>query len=402
MKKIFAMLLCALLMFCVGVPACAAEGGAPQPLQFRRDGTFRILNYCDLHSSYPLTEASTAFMEESIAVLKPDLVVLGGDNCVSSAEDKEKCIREICASFVDSGTYFTLVFGNHDDEQGVDKETLLGCYQKYGGQYCLAYDAVPELTGVGTHNLPILSADGGRTAYNVWLFDSNTYAYDEAGNKLGYDAVHPDEIEWYKSTAAALAQQNGGKVVPAMAFQHIIVMESYDALFYKSPVTSDKLRGALAIFPVNHFDGVSFTYLPKIASLQSGLMLEKPCPGYYNYGQLDAMAEVGDVRAVYSGHDHTNDFTLHLKGVDVINTPSCSFRATTNNINRGVRVVDLAEDGGYETHVYYAAEHILKTDSKIPQAEGGMSKARAFFDNLARIFLNALVKVLKIPFFFAK
>ena len=67
-----------------------------------------------------------------------------------------------------------------------------------------------------------------------------------------------------------------------------------------------------------------------------------------------------------------------------------------------MRVVDLAEAGGYETFVYYAAEHILKTDSKIPQADGGMSKPHAFFFNLFRVLLNTLVKVLKVPFFFAK
>ena len=397
MKKILALFLSVLLTFCIGVPALAAEGGETQELQFREDGSFRILHYCDLHSSYPLTEASTVFMQETIAALKPDLIVLGGDNCLADKDDMEKNIEEVCAIFVESGTYFTLVFGNHDEEHQVSKETLLGYYQKYGGKYCLAYDADPSLTGVGTHNLPILSADGSRVSYNIYLFDSNAYAFDEDGNRLGYDAVHPDEIEWYRNTSAALAQQNGGKVVPSLAFQHIVVQEAYYAFYHELPFDPDKLSDTLRDKTLNHFDGVWFTYLPKYSALRDGLLLEKPCPGYYNYGQLDAMSEVGDVQAVFSGHDHSNDFTIRLKDVDVVNTPTCSFRTAKANINRGVRVVDLTDgESGYKTFVYFAAEHILKTDSRIPKLDSGISSFRAFCDVVANKTLHGLVKLMNV------
>ena len=37
---------------------------------------------------------------------------------------------------------------------------------------CLMRDAEPELSGCGNYNLPILSSDGQRTAFNLYFIDS--------------------------------------------------------------------------------------------------------------------------------------------------------------------------------------------------------------------------------------
>ena len=394
MKKLICVLLAVLLLLSLTVPAFAVDGTAKQ-LQFRADGTFRILNICDIQDTYPMCQTTQAFLEETLASLKPDLVILGGDNCVAPAEVKAEAIKALCDLFVNSGTYFTLVFGNHDDEQGVDKETLLGYYQQYGGDWCLAYDAQPALFGVGTHNLPIRSADGSKVAFNLYMFDSNTYSYDADGNRLGYDAVHADQIDWYKATSAALAAENGGKVVPAMAFQHIVVQEAYDALFYRAPQSGGDLT--------NDFDGVSYTYLPKVAAIRDGFLFEAPCPGYYNYGQLDAMAETGDVVAVFSGHDHTNSYTLNLKGINVTNTAGCTYHSYGSTLNRGCRVIDLneADPAAYQTYTYTMAEQALQPGSTLTEY-GDLSAAQARLALIGGKLLSALMSVLRVVFFFAK
>lgn len=395
MKKLISVLLAVLLVCCAALPAFAAEGDAKKQLQFRADGTFRILNICDIQDDFPMNQTSHAFIEEALARLQPDLVILGGDNCVAPAETKADAIKEICDLFVNAGTYFTLVFGNHDDEQGVDKETLFGYYQQFGGDYCLAYDADPALFGVGTHNLTVRSSDGSKVAYNLYMFDSNTYSADADGNRLGYDCVHPDEIEWYKATSAALAEENGGAVVPAMAFQHIVVQEAYDALFYRAPAD----LGALS----NGFDGVNYTYLPKFAAIKEGYMFEAPCPGYFNYGQLDAMAETGDVVAVFSGHDHTNNYTLNIKGINVTNTAGCTYHSYGNVLNRGCRVIDLNEKdlSTYETYTYTVAEQALQPGSTLTQY-GDISAAQARLALIGDKLLSAFMTVLKTIFFFVK
>ena len=58
------------------------------------------------------------------------------------------------------GIPFAAVFGNHDDEGGVSKETQLTIYQSYPG--CLMSAGPDDITGCGNYNLLVWSSDGSR------------------------------------------------------------------------------------------------------------------------------------------------------------------------------------------------------------------------------------------------
>ena len=393
-KKLLSVFLAAVFILSALSTAFAAE--VPGVLKFGEDSKFTMLNICDMQDVYPMNQTAKQFILEMIAKYDPDLVVLGGDNTVGGADTKAQAIKEICDIFVGTKTYFTLVFGNHDNEQGVDKETLFSMYKLYGGIYLLAYDAVPTLTGVGTHSLPVMSSDMSKIAFNLFMFDSNTYAVDEStGKHLGYDCVHEDQIEWYKNTSNAAKALNGGTPVPAMAFQHIIVQEAFDKLFVKT-------SGSAGILGKD-FNNASYVFIPKLANIEDGLMFEAPCPGYYNYGQLDAMAECGDVVAIFSGHDHVNDFTVNCNGIDIVNTSGCTYTSYGKDYNRGCRVIVLDENNPreYETKTVTIAEMALEEDSKIPEL-GDMSKASATLNVTFYKFMRALVKMLGFMFMFVK
>ena len=353
MKKIISVLLSVVMVLSFTTMAFAALSGENDVLKFDENGEFKIFNICDIQDNFPMHKTAKQFITDMIEIYDPDIIILGGDNTVGPKETKAEAIKEICDIFVESETYFTLVFGNHDDEQGVSREELFGMYQLYGGEYCLAYDADPSLTGVGTHNLLVKSSDGSRIAYNLYMFDSNSYTYDEDGNRLGYDAVHEDQIEWYKNTSAEVKAANGGETVHAMAFQHIVVQEATELLFFESPLS----LGSATI----NYDGKSFTYLPNMFNIRSGFMLEAPCPGYYNYGQFDAFVETGDMVAVFSGHDHPNSYTLTKDGVDIVNTPGASFESYGDNAVRGLRLITLNENDTsvYETKVLTVTDYLL-------------------------------------------
>ncbi len=352
MKKIISVLLSLFFIFSLSSVSFAVSGDN-NVLRFDENGEFRIFNICDIQDMYPMHKTAKQFITDMIEMYEPDIVILGGDNTVATADTKALAVEEICNIFVDTETYFTLVFGNHDDEQGVSREELLKLYQQYGGEYCLAYDAVPELTGVGTHNLTVKSSDGSRTAYNLYMFDSNSYTVDENGNHLGYDAVHEDQIEWYKNTSAAVKTANNDVTVHAMAFQHIVVQEAYEKLFIESPFNLGKLT--------LNFDGKYYTYLPFVRDIKDGFLLEAPCPGYYNYGQFDAFVETGDVVACFSGHDHPNSYIVSKDGVDIVNTPGASFESYGDNSVRGLRMITIneADTSRYETEVLTVSDYIL-------------------------------------------
>jgi hypothetical protein len=62
-------------------------------------------------------------------------------------------------------------------------------------------------------------------------------------------------------------------------------------------------------------------------------------------GQMEAIKECGDVKAVVFGHDHTNCFEGIVDGVRMIQSSCASFRCYGTR-DRGVRIFDIDEATG--------------------------------------------------------
>ena len=362
MKKVLSIVLAIAMLLTCSVMAFAADSDLPI-LRFDENGEFRILHLTDCQDEYPAHEEMLQFIEHSIKKYEPDLVVLGGDNTVDGDGEQEQAVAEIVKIFVENETYFTLVFGNHDREYGPKEEqinhnaSLLSYYQKYGGKYCLAYDQVPTLSGVATHNLPIMSSSNPlKVAYNLYMFDSGTGGYTDENGNGGYECVYPDQIEWFKTTNKMYTTLNGGKVIPSMAFQHIIVGEIMD-VFYKEK--SEVLFSIESKFCNGKEYDLTFA---DFSAIKDGMLTEPPCPGVENFGQFDALVEQGTV-AVFSGHDHVNTFTVELNGVDIVNTPGCTFNSYGQDYNRGGRLITLHEgETEYDSEVLLLAEEAMDSD----------------------------------------
>lgn len=358
MKKALSILLAVVFAFGMMTLAYAQPKETAQApisgLAFNQNGKFKIMYICDIQDKFPMNEATLQEIGEALDASKPDLVVLGGDNMVCEGTE---IYAQLLKPFTDRGVKFTFVFGNHDEESSnLSKEEQLAEYQKYPG--CLAYDAVPELHGTATHNLPIMSSDGTKVAFNLWMFDSGDYATYSDGSS-GYDCVRKDQLDWYKEKSKALETANGGNKVPSLAFEHIIVKEVYDSTFCK-------MSRKCGILTRDFNDGTSYFALPDLCRLD-GLMFELPCPSSDNDGQWDAFVERGDVLGCAFGHDHVNCYIQNYRGIDIIQTPSASFQSYCNNMVRGVRLFTINENDpwNYDTEMLTASELALKDGSKI-------------------------------------
>ena len=380
-KRILSLALALCLVICAVVPSLAAEPDGV--LRFDENGEFKILHLSDCQDGYPARWEMFTYFNYMIDEYDPDLVVFGGDNCVCEGEHKQAAIAELVKPFVDKGVYFTLVFGNHDHQQGVDNDTQLKYYQEAGGKYCLAYDADPNLSGTATHNLPVYGQDG-KLKFNVWLFDSGNYVKDENGKDTSdYSCVQPDQIEWYKETYKELEKEAGGTVY-SVAFQHIPVLESFDALFATVPFDLPPLTETYS--DGNHYAA----FFPKTNAFKGHLM-EPTSPGYHNYGQLQAMKDTGDVLAILWGHDHINSYEAEYNGIDLINTPTCSFESYGNDIIRGGRLITIYEDDpvNYDNEVITVNELALQNSDFAKEL--GISPVTAIF----WIIIDALLLFLK-------
>ncbi len=346
-KKIIAVLLSLLLLFALvpGILSAAAPSASEKSLKFNSDGKFKILQLADIQDNQTLSGVTKAYLEQMIATEKPDLIVLTGDNIDGSssgtAVNADKAVRAMFEVLEPFGVPVAATFGNHDDQKhDLSKEAQMAIYNEYKCNISIDQDntlldengEVVDLEGCGTYNLPILSSDGSKTAFNLWILDSGSYD-PETG---GYDHVRENQLKWMTQTAANLANENGGEPVPSFIFQHIIVPNIYEAL-------EEVPYGTKGSF--GHHK--KFYRLPSWA-VEGSEMYEAPTCSEVDGGEVDAAIGIGGVLAIVSGHDHVNSFQLaypspDAKEFDLINTQTCGVSAYGKTSLRGVRVFELDE-----------------------------------------------------------
>ena len=334
-----------------------------EPLRFK-DGKFKIMLLGDLHDCYDMKNNNAAEkMDDTLALigkavkeLKPDLVIYMGDNARASTEyEMRAVISRITYPVSVSDTPFDLVFGNHDRECEVDLPTQLKLYREH--ENCYALNADDSLSGYGNHNLVIKSGDGEKDIFNLWFIDSHSLYSDRS--KSYYDAVHEDQIEWYKKTAKELAEKNGGQSLPSLLFQHIPVPEEYELLREAKPYEKlDSVQGHK-------------TYSDKYYMLKpevEGYLGEGPAVPDFNSGEFAAWKETGDVLGAFFGHDHMNDFAGYVDGILLAQCKTAGFRVYTDGCRSGVRLITLEENNpeNVQTRMYHFKDFGLKSKSLDP------------------------------------
>lgn len=379
-RKIAALALCAVLLVSL-MPMVFAADAAPA-LQFDENGEFKILIVADTQDIDKPQKETIALLEAELDAAQPDLVVFLGDqihgpSIGKSVERTQKALDAFLQPVAERGLQFAVVFGNHDDEGGVSKETQMEYYQSYPG--CLA--AAGDVTGVGNYNLLVYDSDGKTPVVNLWFFDSGSYAPEGQGK---YDWVRQDQIDWYLETEAALAARNGGTPIPAYAFQHIIVPDIYDAMDIVP--SSEKKNGA-----VEGYGCRKGTYYSAASVIEAGTLGEAPCPPDVNGGEFAAWKQGGDIVAGFFGHDHVNDFIIPYEGIDLVNTNSTGFYIYGAGENHGARLVTLRESDptAYETRMLYYKDLI---GTKLPFGFAGTWGA--YVQSIVLLAVCALVLVL--------
>ena len=301
------------------------------------------MHIADPHLNYDKHfDASVWVVAEACDIEKPDLVVLTGDN-THPDEDPEKTkdlINALMNIFESRKIPVAVTFGNHDAEKGpMTRKEIMEYYSTFS--CVISTDGSTDFKNCATFNIPVLASDSDETKFNLWVFDSGDYDEDEPRH---YDRVRTEQIEWYKETAAKLKEENGGETVNSVVFQHIIVPEIYDVL---KKADSKKPYAVPRIYNEDEY------YMFDPDQVNYGKLNEKPCPGYYNDGQFDALVETGDVLAMFTGHDHTNAFGVRNQNIDIYTSPMTRYKGVAYTTQYGYRVVEIDEKdtSKYETRV---------------------------------------------------
>lgn len=350
-----------------GLPtACRHIKDTQAPLRFGADGKFRILHLTDIHEVPlpPEDEDTENHAEERaksketmnvirscIELAKPDLVVFGGDNISGfpkgcTYEHMRNTIKRIVEPVAERNIPLAVIFGNHDSEMLRDfpfthREMQLAIFAEYDNLRTTMNDS--DIFGCGSCLLPILRSDSDDIAWNIWCIESNDYIRQPDYNRpvdLGYDYVHKDQLDWRTNAAEQLKKQNNGKPVPSIVFQHIPLLQLYD-LFEE---TEHEEPGTICQFG-------KYYKVPSDAFI-SGTLREAPCPTPKRRDELESWVSSGDIVAAFFGHDHPNDFTARINGIDLVQTPGVRYNAATGIQGGRLVILDENDTASYTSQAY--------------------------------------------------
>ena len=279
-----------------------------QTLQFNKDGKFKIVQFTDVHYIYndPRSDVSIERINQVLDMEKPDLVLFTGD--VIYGKPAEEGMRTVLNLVSKRKIPFAVTFGNHDNEQGLSREELLKIIQSVPFNLT---QTTPGISGVTNIILPVKASDGKRNATVLYCIDSHSYSQIKGVN--GYDYIKFDQIQWYRENSKKFTEENNGVPVSSYAFFHIALPE------YNQAASSE-------------------------SAILYGIRKEKACAPQLNSGLFAAMKEMGDVRGVFVGHDHDDDYAVSWKGILLAYGRYTGGNTVYNHLTNGARVIELDEN----------------------------------------------------------
>ncbi|KDO31198.1 hypothetical protein SPRG_03816 [Saprolegnia parasitica CBS 223.65] len=327
--------------------------------------SFTVLQIPDVHftgdASYacrdvpahgdPCTEANmTAFLTELVAHVSPDLVVFTGDQVENTqlshdVDEVKKAIDSYARPFIAASVQWAMVFGNHDEGPTMSRREMLAYIASL--PFSRTIHGPETVDGSGNYHLD--AQHDARAVFRMYFIDT------------GVDGtVRPSQHSYLRSLAASTADQT----VPAILFGHIPIPE-YDLQANESSLVWGK-------------KGEVVSYGP-----QTGL--------------LDTMVQMGDVKAMFVGHDHSNNYCVLRQGIQLCYGGCSGYGRAYNPESawRTARVIQWRQMNGMDAIETWEQVHGNYTQSKhtlypLPSRSSGAIR-RSDASRLAAFHLVALV-----------
>lgn len=280
-------------------------------LEYEKD-SFTILWGTDFHlrrGPFSNRKRIYALMERAFKETDPDLTVISGDLLFSF--DSLGMLTEFADFMQKHNRAWALSWGNHDGQYNHTKEMLAALLDSYP----LAVFSQGESWVAGNSNYPIILTKDGRPMQALVLLDSHDSRLYE-GSVIGPDYIYPSQIAWYRWVEEGLGP------IDLYTFLHIPLPE-FNLVWENGTATGVKLD--------------------KIVNTPR-----------YNSGLFAAMQEKRTTIAIFSGHDHLNDFFGNWEGIDLHYGRSASYGSYgSKSHSKGLKTITLFSDGRpYEVATY--------------------------------------------------
>ncbi|MBQ2945387.1 MAG: metallophosphoesterase [Clostridia bacterium] len=207
----------------------------------------KIAHFSDLHfgtegkSYHNADEARTvAFMDYVVETQKPDLIVLGGDNIMSTGVEGAKKLVALMDKY---RTPYIFVFGNHDAElfgEGLSKSYVSSYLESCGSPYLLyksGYTDSSSENRYGNYSVLLKDVASDRLLGAFLIIDTGVYDY----SKGVYQEITDGQTDWYRGEIERLnvifKKHGGNGVIPSIVYGHIQLPQHFEA--YKSAVNGN-------------------------------------------------------------------------------------------------------------------------------------------------------------------
>ncbi|XP_012084986.1 probable inactive purple acid phosphatase 28 isoform X2 [Jatropha curcas] len=249
---------------------------------------------------------TTLFLERMIQSEKPDFIAFTGDNIFgTSTTDAAESLFRAFGPAIESRLPWAAILGNHDHESTMTREELMSFISLMDYSVSQANPSIEDssdtgkgsmitnIDGFGNYNLRVYGAPGSLLAnhslLNLFFLDSG--AREIVQGRRTYGWIKESQLHWlrgisrgYQGQKQDLNHLNEASILAlplALAFFHIPIPE-IPQLYYQKIV---------------------------------GQFQEAVACSFVNSGVLQTFVSMGDVKAVFLGHDHTNDFCGKLDGI---------------------------------------------------------------------------------------
>ncbi len=281
-----------------GVPVSGTYPEMASQLKIADPSRFTVLQFTDAHFFLDRPEVpgvddhTRGDWKKMVDVYKPDLVAMTGDLWHDNPEGRGAEYQTNCIQTLEGlGVPWVYTWGNHDQMNDFVKG-----HDAFHDAKNSLYRGGP--TG-GNYTVDIENAEGKR----VWeLLCLNTHRHGV------YGTTH----EWLTKFAAQITD----KEVPRYAFFHIPIKQYFSARIKRE------------------YSGISY----------EGIAFEKE-----DGSALGLLKSVGGVRGCFVGHDHLNDYSANVEGIDLVFGRSSGWNGYgSDKIRKGGKLLTAnCETGSY-------------------------------------------------------
>lgn len=356
MKRVLLVSLALMLILSVGV-SVIAKGEEETKLMCDENGNFVILvvsdPQCDNESQW---EQARQELETLVQRAEPNFVLINGDMNsynIIPADMWQKFISPLTQRNI----YWSTTNGNHDPFR-YDRYRMYESYDTCLNSTVSVLDENYEATRPMNYCLPIYSNDGKKIVFAVYGMDSGT----SGGN--GYEGVTQKQIRWYKQQSQNLKQQNGGSAVTSLLCMHIPLPQMLE-MYYSGGYTVYGVANEIK-YNTNGYVCESGKQISKINVHTSSPALDNK--------MFETLLNAGDIKAVFFGHNHRNNFIGSYKGVLLGFVGKLSTGCYSDTVCRGGRVLKFNQSNPEDFTVEWLGALKTSTDQPPIYSDGTLVK----------------------------